>query len=360
TFNTIGNGKEWYWNASDKASEKRYILGGAFGEPTYMFHDPEAQPALGRLPSYGIRCVKYTSASAATSAISGPIEVSSRDRSREKPVPDEMFRVFRSFYSYDKTDLNAAVDSVDESSPDWRKEKVIFRAAYGNERVIAYLFLPRKSAPPYQTVVYFPPSSALRQGSSRNLSDIGIGNIDFIMRSGRAVVYPVYKSTYERRDGLLTDRPNTTSSFRAHVIQWYQDFARTVDYLETRKEIDTGKLAYYGVSWGGVMGAIIPALEKRLQTAVLVAGGFFQQKTLPEVDQINFAPRVKIPVLMLNGRYDFFFPPETSQVPMFRLFSTPEKDKRHVLFDAGHAIRGNESIRWTLDWLDRYLGPVKN
>ena len=62
---------------------------------------------------------------------------------------------------------------------------------------------------------------------------------------------------------------------------------------------------------------------------------------------------------MLNGRSDFFYPVETSQVPLFRLLGTPDKDKRHVLFDSGHALPQNEMIGETLDWLDRYLGPVK-
>ena len=55
------------------------------------------------------------------------------------------------------------------------------------------------------------------------------------------------------------------------------------------------------------------------------------------MDPFNFAPRVTMPVLMLNGRYDFAAPLETSQRPLFRLLATPAKDKRHVLFESGHA-----------------------
>lgn len=363
TYDMAGNVKEWCWNQSGKEQEQRYILGGAFSEPFYMFHDPDAQPAFSRLPTYGFRCVKYLSPRPVSQALLEPAQAPFRDFSKDKPVSDETFRVFQSFYSYDKTDLSPAVESVDNTSPEWRKEKVTFRAAYGNERVIAYLFLPRKVAPPYQTVIYFPGSTALRTRSSDTLVtlsslDPGIGALSFILRSGRAVVYPVYKSTYERGDALLSDRPNTTALYRDHVVQWYKDFARTVDYLETRGDVDADKLAYLGTSWGGVMGAIIPALEKRLKVSVLVVGGFFQQRTLPEVEQLNFAPRVKTPVLMLNGQYDFVFPVETSQQPMFRLFGTPPKDKQHVLFNTGHSIPRNELIKWTLDWLDRYLGPA--
>ncbi len=40
---------------------------------------------------------------------------------------------------------------------------------------------------------------------------------------------------------------------------------------------------------------------------------------------------------MLNGRYDHFFPVESSQLPLFRLLGTPEKDKKHVIYETGHA-----------------------
>jgi predicted esterase len=89
-------------------------------------------------------------------------------------------------------------------------------------------------------------------------------------------------------------------------------------------------------------------------------GGFYLQKTLPEVDQINFASRVIIPTLMLNGRHDFFLPIETAQIPAFQILGTPEKDKRQVFYETGHDIPRKEMIREVLDWLDRYLGPVQH
>jgi eukaryotic-like serine/threonine-protein kinase len=73
----------------------------------------------------------------------------------------------------------------------------------------------------------------------------------------------------------------------------------------------------------------------------------------------NFTPRVKMPVLMVNGRYDFFFPKETTQDPMFRALGTPEKDKRHVVFESGHVPPPDMLIKEVLDWLDRYLGSVR-
>ncbi len=128
------------------------------------------------------------------------------------------------------------------------------------------------------------------------------------MKSGRAVIYPVYKSTYERGDGMESDVPDMTSSWRDHVIMWAKDVSRAIDYAETRPELDHTKLAYYGYSWGAAMGGIVPAIEPRIKVCVFALGGLDFHRSLPEVDTINFVSRVKQPVLMLNGRYDFFFP----------------------------------------------------
>ena len=69
------------------------------------------------------------------------------------------------------------------------------------------------------------------------------------------------------------------------------------------------------------------------------------------------APRVKVPVLLLGGRYDYMIPVETAQRPLMKLLGTPEVDKRHVIFEAGHLpLPRAEVIRETLDWLDRYQG----
>jgi alpha-beta hydrolase superfamily lysophospholipase len=79
-----------------------------------------------------------------------------------------------------------------------------------------------------------------------------------------------------------------------------------------------------------------------------------------EADPINFAPRVKIPVLMINGRHDFAEPVDKTQKPMFRWFGAPEKDKRHVLLGTTHyaLVARNGFVREVLGWFDEYLGPV--
>jgi hypothetical protein len=47
---------------------------------------------------------------------------------------------------------------------------------------------------------------------------------------------------------------------------------------------------------------------------------------------------------------------------MFRLLGTPEKDKRRVVLDGGHAVLNyhrNEVVREVLSWLDQYAPVTK-
>jgi eukaryotic-like serine/threonine-protein kinase len=353
TYDMAGNAKEWCFNAS---GNNRFILGGAWNEPTYLFNDPDAQPPISRRPTYGFRCVKYLKP--VSNAAAASIQWATRDYRKEKPVSDEIFNAYKSLYSYDKKELQPVIESS-VTSESWKKEKITFDAGYGNERMVAYLFLPRNTPPPYQTVIYFPGSGVLYLRSTDQLEgDLNMTRLDFVIQSGRAVLYPIYEGTFGRGQALNSDYPTPTSAYRDHVIHWYKEMARSVDYLETRKDIDSDKLAFYGTSWGGALGMILPALESRFKANVLVVGGFYLQKTLPEADQINFVSRVTVPTLMLNGRHDFFLPIETAQLPAFEYLGTPKEHKRQVIYETGHNIPRNELIRETLNWLDRYLGPV--
>jgi len=172
-------------------------------------------------------------------------------------------------------------------------------------------------------------------------------------------MYPIYKSTYERGDGLKSDYPEKTNFWKEHVIMWAKDFSHSVDYLETRDEIETDKLAYYGVSWGGAMGGIIPAVEKRIKVTMLLVAGLLFQHALPEAEPVNFLPRITMPVLMLNGKYDFFFPYETSQLPFYELLGTAKEHKKMFVYERGHSVPRTELAKEALAWLDKYLGEVE-
>ncbi len=358
-----GNVREWCWNESQKG---RSISGGAWNDAIYMFMAVTQAPPFDRSSRNGFRCVRYFEPETIPASAFEPMELGEqRDFYEEKPVPDEIFKVYKEQFSYDPHDLNAVVEKREER-PQWIKEKVSFDASYANERMIAWLFLPKNATPPYQTVVFFPSSAANWYESSEVIEDSPHADyFNFIVANRRAFLYPVYKGTFERRKGFTDSEVSYEGdeSYRyvEYFIQVVKDFRRSIDYLESRKDIDSRKLAFMGFSWGGMIANIIPAVEERLKASIAVVGGLpDDRKVRPEVDEFNYVTRVKVPTLMLNGKFDVHaFPYETAVKPMYELLGTAEEDKRLVLCETDHFIPRNVLIKETLNWLDKYLGPAR-
>jgi pimeloyl-ACP methyl ester carboxylesterase len=78
----------------------------------------------------------------------------------------------------------------------------------------------------------------------------------------------------------------------------------------------------------------------------------------PSIDPAQYAARITLPVLVMNGRFDYPVPP-ASQSALFELLGTPAEHKRRVLVDSGHVVPRSEVLRESLGWLDQYLGPTR-
>jgi dienelactone hydrolase/predicted Ser/Thr protein kinase len=348
TFDTAGNVKEWTMNAAPTG--ERYILGGAWNEQAYVFSSWDARSPFARDETFGFRCVKRTAAlpeAAAGALATGPAGPP------PAPVSDDTYRVFAALHRYDKPPLDSRAETTVDSSPYWRRETVSFTAAYPNDRVMAHLFLPKNARPPYSVVVVMGGSTIM--DALKRIDEFDYP-YEFIIRSGRAVVIPVFFGTLERGPTSFILPPNQQ---RDRALKFSMDLGRTIDYLETRSDIDVTRLALYGLSAGASNSVRMAAVEPRVKVVVLSSGGVIGNE-LPEVNSWNFAPRVTIPVLMLNGRDDFLFPVESNQKALFRALGTKEPDKKHVLFDGGHRnlVTRPDLIGEMLDWFDRYLGPV--
>jgi formylglycine-generating enzyme required for sulfatase activity/dienelactone hydrolase len=376
-YDMAGNVKEWCFNAVNDSDNRRNILGGGAGEPTYMFNERDFLSPWNRSPLNGFRCVQYPQGQESLARVLfSPVEpYPSRDLSNLVSFSDEEFRILKPQYEYDRTPLNADIEETDDSSHIWRKEKITFNAAYGGERVIAhlflpkagkaYLFLPKAGKPPYQTVIYFPGTGAIFDESFEDLPFRVF--TEYIITSGRALLFPIYKGTFERpadcgRVWTGASIAQTPLVYRDWIIQMAKDLSRCIDYLETRNDIDGERIAYYGTSWGAVLGPIMLAVEDRLDTGVLVVGGIVPNDWPRSVDMALFAERVTIPILMVNGTEDVAAPLKTSAEPMYELLGTDDQHKKLKLYPGGHGLFGlfNKQIcKDVLDWLDLYLGPVE-
>jgi len=353
-FDMAGNAREWVLNGK---GDRRFILGGGWNDPYFVGVDTNfVQPPLDRSATNGFRLAITRDEAGTMARARLPLPDTDRDFTTEKPISDELFETYKRIYSYDSAPLNATVEDTD-SNRTWKRERIAFDAAYGEERMILYLYLPVGGSPPYQTVLYWPAIVFFLD----SIDDYAID--EYLVKDGRALAFPVYKGIFERGDRSPFPNPSS-SAFREATIQWINDLRRSIDYLETRTDIDPTRFGYVGVSWGAEKAPLALSMEPRLRAAVVTVGGVFynlslmQGRYLPEVDPATYLPRVDVPVLLLTGEFDSIVPLETSAKPYHELLGTAEPDKKQLIAPGGHFVPRELRIRETLDWFDKYLGPV--
>jgi serine/threonine protein kinase len=347
-----GNVREWCWNPK---GEQRYCLGGMWSDPSYLaITEVAALPPWDRSPGNGFRCAVYPQGTSMAGDLFQEVNLGVHDQYRIPPFSQEVLGKWRSMVSYERTPLNPVVEATGESARDWRVETVSIDAAYDRERLTLHLYLPTSGTPPYKAVVYLPGVDAMYLPAfALNTSLVPW---DCVPKSGRAFVVPVYSGMWERGGGSPEEFAKKLARTR---VRWVQDMGRTIDYLQSRRDIDTESLAYMGLSLGANLGPQMAVLEERIRTLILLSGGLPIPAAWPKPEGL-WPPHVKVPVLMLNGKHDYVLPAETHQKPLFDLLGTPTPDKRHILYVSGHApLPRAEAIRDILEWLDRYQGPAK-
>ncbi len=349
TYDMAGNVREWCWNAS---GENKVILGGGWNDAHYVVHesilDASNLPAFDRSPTNGFRLAKTSDESANAQSLRDDLPPAEK-MFVGRPVSDDVYTAFRNNFDYDPAPLNAIVEATEKVGP-WTREFVTFDASYGSERVGLYLYLPDNKNSRHQAVFWW---GGMGMQFVESI-DTFRTPLDFVLKNGRAVAVPVLKGTFSRR----VSEPVSweTLAGRDLAIQQVKDMRRVIDYLETRPDIDADAIAYFGFSWGGRLGAIALAVEERLKVGILDQTGL-QHLEVPEINVVNYLPRVKVPVLQFNGIYDTDFRFETSAKPFFELLGTEKADKKHVYDATGHFVPRPVVIGETLDWLDKYLGP---
>ncbi|MEW5947115.1 MAG: acetylxylan esterase [bacterium] len=168
------------------------------------------------------------------------------------------------FFEYERR-LPVRADVVlKEEKPGVKTFRVVYTSANG-ERVPAYFYVPSAGSGPYPCVI-------MMHGGGGSKEDIAIA-YDFFAMRGIAVFAPDAAMQGERRvEGVdaLTADPYT---MRHIFIQTVLDLRRAVDWLETRGEVDAGRIGYLGVSMGAMIGSVFAAVEERVRAAALIVGG---------------------------------------------------------------------------------------
>jgi predicted esterase len=350
-----GNVAEWTLNAGGRG---RYVLGGSWVDPGYLINQASSVPPDTRPATTGFRCSLYED-DPETEALSQPFEFPTIDFANIPSMSDEAFEQTRRLHAYQRSPLAAEVESSETLSWGAREEWVTIDAAYPGERIPIRLRLPSNGSPPYQVVVVVHTLESLIASTLRGHSYEPWE--EFLVKTGRVLVEPVLAGTFERQDGRIASVffESKVTSRDQYLLRWVQDLGRAIDYVEERPDLDSTRIAYLGTSNGAFLAPHLLPYEPRYRAAVLWAGGFSAAEDPKQVPlRINLCRRTTIPVLLLNGRYDYQMP-MAYQKAMIDAFGAPADHKRHVIFEASHwPYPRGELIKETLGWLDRWLGPV--
>jgi dienelactone hydrolase len=163
---------------------------------------------------------------------------------------------------------------------------------------------------------------------------------------------------------------------RAEQIQLIKDLQRAVDVLRSRPNVDAGRIAYVGFSYGGAMGALFVGIERRLKAAVLVVGdgGLVSHLTGPEdmsflsglscatrvswframapIEPIRFVPGASpTPLLLQSGKLDDLVPVADAE----ELHKAALQPKTILWYSAGHSLN-QQAVNDRMDWLQQEIG----
>jgi formylglycine-generating enzyme required for sulfatase activity len=344
TFDMLGNVREWCANA---LGEHHAILGGAWDDALYAIPQtidiPAALPPFNRAPQNGLRLVSAHDDRNARDILRQPVQP--KDKIEViAAASDEAFAAMLRNFDYSSDPLNASIDDT-ISIRNWTRQQISFDRGDG-ERIELLLYLPDSNASRHRVMIFWPSALAKLLAS---LDDFRL-HLDFMLRAGWAVAMPVFEQTFHRGDGRFVSY--RAVSGRDLTIRHVREMRRAIDYLETRPDMDTESLAFYGFSWGAALGPIALTAEPRLKVAILNQAGVSNSRHY-DITISHYLPRVRQPVLQFNGRFDTNFRYEDSAKPFFDLLGS--ESKKHVVEPTGHFVPNSVIIGETLAWLDEHL-----
>jgi eukaryotic-like serine/threonine-protein kinase len=349
-YHMAGNVAEWCRN---EFLEGFASAGGSWEDSPHLFGYYRAYPGSHSSGKQGFRCV--LNAPGATGDQGAMPLLAEAQVPVYKPASEASFRAWQEHYRYAHPPLDAQVVEVKETD-DWRREKITYVGAEG-ERAIAYLYLPKHHPPPWQVIQYIPPGGFFR-GLGSLPAQVEASQASFI-KSGRAVLAIVLKGFPERDWPPNRTPPSVeTIEYRDQILHWMADERRGLDYVATRSDLDSGRVAYLAISSNGDLKLDLPAIETRYRSVILHGAALHQGFTrlLPEINPVNLVRYIRAPKLLLHGRYDEGAPLKSAAEPLQKLLRGP---KRIVLYNGGHTAPAEVFVPTINAWLDETMGPVK-
>jgi uncharacterized protein len=218
------------------------------------------------------------------------------------------------------------------------------------------------------------PGIILMHGSPGSSRDTWVIDYAKTLAQYGAVVIAIDAPFARRKD--FGNTLHMTKQDRDEQIQLMKDLQRAVDVLRAQSNVDKGRIAYVGVSYGGAMGVQFAAIEHRTKAAVLVVGdgGHVMHETnaagLPFMASLSCATRVAwfremvpiepirfigfakpTPLLLQNGRLD----EAVAQADAQLLHDAAPEPKMPLWYNAGHSLT-QQAVFDRHDWLVQQIG----
>jgi len=276
----------------------------------------------------------------------------------KKPVNDQTFRTFLSFFAYDaKQPLDVKLAATEDV--EGIKVDVLSYQSSPGVRVTARL----NHAPGGDRGG--PGIVLLHGGTATGKDSPGFRALsEFLARAGFTTLAFDLQYFGERRGSVLTtfdeaDKHehlyNQQATYLGWVTQTVKDAGRGYDLLVERG-VDPKRIAMVGISRGGQLSLIVGGADRRFATvAALIAGHFDALETghHPAACPANYIGRISPrPLLLINGSQDADYNRQISVEPLHRLARDP---KKIIWLDSGHTLPTEEVRTQMVQWLRERL-----
>jgi len=294
-----------------------------------------------------------------TSSLAGAQVRPEGDEWLRKPVNDQTFKTFLSFFAYDqKLPLEAKVSRT-EQLEGVQADVLTYQSTPG-VRVTARLLRP-----PGGGGSGGPGIVLLHGGSGPGKDTPGYRAIsEFFARAGFTVLGFDLQYFGERKTDLLTSFSeadkherlyNQPGVYLSWVTQTVKDAGRGYDLL-VQRGVNPGRIALVGISRGGQLALIVGGADKRFATVVALSAGHFDANEtghLPAACPANYIGRISPrPLLMINGTLDADYDKEITVLPLQRLARQPKKS---IWLEAPHQLPQEDSRVAVMQWLREHL-----
>ncbi|MDH4256698.1 MAG: SUMF1/EgtB/PvdO family nonheme iron enzyme, partial [Gammaproteobacteria bacterium] len=354
----IGNVREWTRSYS---GNMRLSLGSSYRGPEWQYALPALHDPLSRLPDQGFRLAVYDE--------SFPDEPLALDGQPPTiPLLDDAQKAgVRARYTFENGSVG--VDDAElvyeRDEGQWLRRRILLPVSDPAERLPVHLFVPKERHGPLQPVLFVPPGDNYQSNRSSDEIDISRYDIDFIIRGGRALVWPIYWQTNERITIEPEERARAgIAAIRDALDRRRDEFGRVIDYLEAAPEFDGARIGLLAISFGATfVSPQVLATEDRFRAGVLLAAGLapVDPNRLPaELNPNAYWGLVRLPLLIANGRRDITKPYDPGSGRLVDALGTDAADKRFVLYESAHWPLPPRRMREDVNaWFDRYLGVVE-